>query len=96
MLNAFSDPLCSKLYWHNRRVPRNKLSLTKMMLLKTLLKVIKDMMYSIYFKLCTVDAEIFTGLNFHRFKSNKTFMGKLLWALHLQYLNNAIIQSLNI
>ena len=23
MLNAFSDPLCSKLCWHNRRVPTN-------------------------------------------------------------------------
>ena len=23
MLNAFSDPLCSKLCWHNRQVPTN-------------------------------------------------------------------------
>ena len=24
MLNAFNDPLCLKLCWHNRWVPRNK------------------------------------------------------------------------
>ena len=27
MVNPFNDPLCSKLCWHNRRVPRDRIRL---------------------------------------------------------------------
>ena len=42
----------------------------------------------------TVNRERFTGLNFHGFHPMKFFTGNFCCALHLKYLNNAIIWNL--